>query len=50
MQNDTPDNMEQTGSDQNVIVRLASDEREIEGAQRLRYRVCYEDRAATAEK
>ena len=50
MQNDTPDNMEQTGSDQNVIVRLARDEREIEEAQRLRYRVFYEELAATADK
>ena len=51
MQNNiTNDNSLAAGPEQKVSVRLARDEREVEEAQRLRYRVFYEELAAAPDK
>ena len=44
------DNDRAIGPEQKVSVRLARDEREVEEAQRLRYRVFYEELAAAPDK
>ena len=50
MQNNVNDSNRDTSPAQKVSVRLARDEREIEEAQRLRYRVFYEELAAAPDK